>query len=680
MKQIAIICGTIFGSLSILVLLWVYYRFHKKRVEALATNEMSSTGGIVKAHANSTLEDDIFFWKSHPDPRKKRPLDTSWSPEKQSIRRADGSSYTAQKSVHPSTELIFAASPSGEQIEEEAPPHLEASSYGPTERIPTSSYQEVSKVHSQVPTDMNVHLSFDAPILISTVGTTISKYNFFAKQRGHNPSAVQGTKSAVIEEKTPTAPTALQKKIYSDVCKSSSNSLSKLQYKTPGETSTRPHNPRTPECDKSSLKESISRPEPIRSSLEERLMKEYSGHVPNPAEVNVRSSPQADIRADVASIAGTVIIHSMERWSRNLSRQPTLGMTESRSISSPPNQPSIMHDPEWGFDSHESVWEDIDQMLRKRSEDAGVPSESSSLAYFSPSSRIDSVPNARAVTRLDSLSVITRPEPEVPRRRVDFDNKRGVWEQRRISRITEADEDDIHSSLKSQNNQSSIPSEESTESVAVVSKAAIAIRSLPSDIRLIPAPTSIAREGNQSYPHDAIESDMTTSASTQVRLVQFMKHRSYQRRDSTGDRSEAPPSEALHEYHGKREMSHTAVVDGPYGVTAIEGGLYSSSVTARPSTNVPIIEEIPGSGRVDKIKSLREQSEKLRERQKLLQADPQYHQGLNMMSSSEEELLSDPAVVLGIEYMRTVDTSTDGDSTNRHIYESGQDETEIDLR
>jgi hypothetical protein len=427
------------------------------------------------------------------------------------------------------------------------------------------------------------------------------------------------------------------------------------------------------EHDASSLKGSIGRPQPLRSSLEERLMNEYHEHVPHLAMNESHSLPQGEAKRDEVSESGTAIIHPVEVWPRDPSRQSTLYATEEISAPLQTSGPSINGESTREFGSQGTGREGVDQMLRKRSEDAGLPSESSSMMYFSPSSRIDSISSAQDRSYADLASAHFGHGPEMPRRRFDFENKRGVREQRRVSRITEADEDEAHSSPKSPNNHSSIPSEGSTESIAVVTKAAIAIRSPPSDIKLVAFTNSMTNEGKlRSQAHT--ETRLPASPTTQVRLVQFMKHRSYQQESTAQDAGDMPPSKVLHEYPGKREMSHRAVIDGPYG-SSTPGDAYPFSLVTGSSKGVPVFDSAPASGLVSEIKRLRAQSERLRDHQ------ARTPQNTIVPSSSDDELLSDPAVILGIKYMQTVDVSTDSESTKPRITSDSElDDTDMNSR
>ncbi len=401
----------------------------------------------------------------------------------------------------------------------------------------------------------------------------------------------------------------------------------------------------------------ISKPRPLMPSLGAYLAKDHADQIARAAAGTPATSRHASDDGGSGFVAGNVVIYSMENRSLPNS-EPSLPQQIDPSVQpvfpafvwpspiQPGPVPTTLKPYVTTPTSQRSVSTmvqtqakpaSVPTLLRNRSNEAAVPeviSHEGSLSSSSDASTLNG----------DGFGEDTGLAPrEVPRRRQDFTNLRGS--------VTDSDAPIPAGETLTQHSRAG--SQDTVESLAVIGTVALAVRSPLAGAQFIPSPKPSLSSTLENGPEIRQNSPKSVNhpspkgfpavPTVKARLVQFVHEKQYDGGSSSeGAGSDEPVPGAYSAYQGKREMSHKAVVE-EYGSEKWDG-----------LPDPPTIAPVSSSRLAEKVKMLREQSRIYHEQQlKEGITSPPISTVRRTPSPSDEGLLNDPALILGLQYMQS---------------------------
>jgi hypothetical protein len=527
-----------------------------------------------------------------------------------------------------------------------------------------------------------------ASSVTATSGATLPKQKFFAKLKnfGTRPRDDPSSQSSSGEEELPpkvpsktslfatTAP-VVKPSVFANIMPAiKQSSLGSLLGMSTGENGSVKSKNSNRSYGKDSAKLDISKPRPLLPSLGAYLAKDYADQVARAAASADIASRQPSDDGGSGFVAGNVVIYSMENRPLPITRPAT--PTQDQSLAQPVFSafvwPTQMQ-PESGTPTAQNPYPatqtsqrsvgsvnqaqskppsraNVPALLRNRSKEADIPQTTSHNDSFSSSSDTSTLGGEGLVE--DLATGLTAPR-EVPRRRFDFGRPRGSMTESdvptSIISVVPADVSAQHSRIDSQ---------ESMDSLAVVRTAALAVRSPMAPVKLVPSPKpslSSTFDPGPSAHHNSPKATINASPKSihsaptvQARLVQFMHEKHYDGGSSSdGATTDDPVPGAYSTYQGKREISHKAVIEGYEPSPSDQWG------DLPPSP--PSQDQVPGSSSrlADKVKMLREQSRLYHEQLVKETASPPASSSQRTPSPTDDGLLNDPALALGLQYMQS---------------------------
>lgn len=238
---------------------------------------------------------------------------------------------------------------------------------------------------------------------------------------------------------------------------------------------------------------------------------------------------------------------------------------------------------------------------------------------------------------------------EAPRRRLDFGRPRasvtdGEYPPQGKAAISWTH--DAHRDCRDSRRASQV----SLDSVGYVATAALAVRSPSAGAKLVPSPKPNHNIKDANFPNNSQYSSPSldhSKSATQARLVQFVHEKHYDG-GSSGEGGDERVAGLYSTYQGKRELSQKAVIGGALSEQWDESrGVPLTTMINSTSTNGS------GSKLVEKVKLLREQSRILHDQQ-LNNATRTAALSRRTPSPTDHGFLDDPALSLGIHYMRSL--------------------------
>jgi len=433
-----------------------------------------------------------------------------------------------------------------------------------------------------------------------------------------------------------------------------------------------------------------NKPRPLLPILGPYLAKDHTSDVEGAPASSMVTLRQPSDDGGVGFIAGNAVIYSMENRPLPITRlsTPAQDQTSPRALFPTFVWPDQVQ-PESGTkpahnsypakqSSQKSVRtgvpaqtkspsrSDVPVLLRNRSKEADIPQASTHVDSFSS----DDASTLGGDEFAEEPGMGIAPLREVPRRRFDFGRPRGS--------TTDSDVPVGTASILPPNATAQHPralSQESAASVAVVGTAARAVRSPMASATLVPSPKPsppstfdpgpAARQISlkDSSNHSPLN-DFHSSPPAQARLVQFVHEKHYDGGSSSegASSSDQPVPGAYATYQGKREISQKAVIE------SVGSSSSEKWAVLPPAPVVQALSTRHSSRLADKVKMLREQS-RLYHDQQVNEGTVSQGETSRTPSPTEDGLLNDPALVLGIQYMKSFGSggSLSSERENRSI-------------
>lgn len=403
----------------------------------------------------------------------------------------------------------------------------------------------------------------------------------------------------------------------------------------------------------------IGRPRPLMPSLGAYLAKDHADQVARAAASAgiVSRNPTDD--GGSGFVTGNVVIYSMENrplpstrpsspqedmstfppflWPSPMQPQPTSATqsTYPKNQTSQKSLATIVQGP--------AKAPSVPTLLRNRSNEAAIPDATSHEDVLSSSSGGSTLNGDEFGEEVVLANATLR---EVPRRRQDFGRPQpSATESDAQSNVIPSDSTTHHSRDESQ---------DTVNSLAAIGTAALTIRSSQTGTQVSAPSLPLTVDSGSAIHHNSPKSTIRSppkfidhAPTIKARLVQFVHEKQYDGGSSSeGAASDDPVAGAYSAYQGKREMSHKAVIEGSEQVPMEKWGDLPPAPTTIVSTS--------SSRLAEKVKMLREQSRMYHERQlKGITNSPPMLSTRRTPSPTDDDLLNDPALALGLQYMQS---------------------------
>jgi hypothetical protein len=387
----------------------------------------------------------------------------------------------------------------------------------------------------------------------------------------------------------------------------------------------------------------ISKPHPLMSSLGAYFVRDHAEQVARAAaSQGIVSRQESDEGASFTG--GTAIIYSMRNSPIPIIQSPL----RPPAVPATPSVPPIPNPYSPQYQSSNNMpgsRAEVEQLIRQRSTRSAIPVASSQGESFSSTSESTVTGNDSRDSRVLNEGRLDEDTPkEIPRRRVDFSRPKSSLVGHNSTPTSPQPVQESYATHQ----HSHLRSEDSTDSLAVVTTAALAIRSPMAGARLILSPHSSGPDGDNT----AAGSQQKGEAGLvhKARLVQFVHERQYDG-SSSSEADERVPG-AYSTYQGKREISQKAMVGGSSGTPPER---WDEVMDVPPTPVLGVTTGGSGSGLAEKVKMLREQSKILHEQQVV---DAMAETRKQVTSPTEAAFFDDPTLAAGIHYIQSL-SSTD---------------------